>query len=136
MSGYPQIGTFASLDMPSTMTAIRLEARRNGVFISGGQGRKAKKLDPSNLCHRIKRGEAQRHAMRIVYEQARKRSLLLDRTDPDRDIYEVILNNWERDIHILLDHKQHAHLRALVSMERARGQVRTAITAKRAGINL
>lgn len=126
ITGRPMIGTYQGLGMKSTVAEIRIGVQATGIRLGSGSGRKAKKLDPSNICHRVKRDDYYRGTMRQTYEAARKCSLLLDQTDPTRDIHKVILGNWSRYIAILLDHKQYGHLRAIVKMETARGQTRTA----------
>jgi hypothetical protein len=85
MSGRPEWGTFQGLGMPSTVRQIRLDASKAGVRLPTGGGCGHHNLDPRNLCHRIKRGERQKHLHRQMFERARLLSFQLDRMASPRE---------------------------------------------------
>lgn len=129
ITGRPQWGTFQGLGMRSTCTDLRIQASKAGVK-GGGGGSKNHKLDPRNLCHRIKSHEQHLHEIRRIYEDARKISLCMDRLHV---IAPATQTRFDKLIHLLVHHGATAHLHRLIRMDRGRGQIRTTITARRFG---
>ena len=136
VSGRPQWGTYAALDYPAATTEIKRRAKDAKIKPHGGGASARKRLDPSNLCHRVRHPELERvhSGYRALFERARILSLRMDRLDGIK--LDLCIADWGRVVRELIMDGQVAHLRELARLEQARGQVRIINACKFAHLKL